>query len=171
MGEMNQEIDVGEALRDGDIFLCVKTMNQLGSSKAALDEQTCTDIGIAISKFSAVFIPIEYAELLLTSVAKLTEAQMQEINPFLKSSKFITGVFQIIKDYYSTKICSSYNPSSYTSHYCYELSLYILLGLLEKSSWINYFMNAISSTDVLEVVRVISKIFQVDTLYITQVSL
>ena len=89
-----------EAFRKGDIFVTLKLLQELQNSK--LDEAGLVDeIGHVIQLYSSeLFISVEYAESLLSSVGKLVESETN-CRLFSTTQSFITGIVDIIRNFHS----------------------------------------------------------------------
>ena len=157
-----------EAFRKGDIFVTLKLLQELQNSK--LDEAGLVDeIGHVIQLYSSeLFISVEYAESLLSSVGKLVESETN-CRLFSTTQSFITGIVDIIRNFHSVFFRKLPLNTSYWSHFCYELALYILLGLVEKSELMKSFLTVIDDNSLKLLVDTLILILPMDVLYLSQV--
>lgn len=163
MDETNRHI---RALH-GDIFVCLKELQDL------MQLQITTDIAGHLSQVietyrSNIFVSIEYAESLLSNVGKLIETGQNNL-VFSRCSEFIKQMICIVYDF-SRSFCHKETiTSSFSSHFCYELALYILLGLIEKSELMKHFLQVVDDNLLAKLVVGISSVLANDLLYLTQV--
>lgn len=169
---------VTDELQNGDLFLCIRTLKGLLANSKDVSTGQVDAIGQMLSKFTTQsHIPIEYAELLLLTVNKLMEAMAgsTQMDCFASSQAFVHALYGIIY-WYSCKHCKDAFPtrnievveSSFVSHYCYELSLYMLLGLIESSQLVMLTMKSITKLQIIDLFTSLSTVLEIDTLYLTQ---
>ena len=163
-------------LKTGDVLLC---MNEI---KKYLEEDSKITIGVVesianmLARFSTkVFIPIEYSEILLSSVGKMLEENSDErILLFSSSSSFTQVIISLVVDY-SMRVRKispiEHEYSSFSSHFCYKVSLYILLGMIEKAILIKSFVKNIDAAELMRLVKALSAILPMDSQFLTQVIL
>ena len=158
----------------GDIFSCQKNLSVLLKQKPSVDEKTIDELGKMIVKFSEdSFIPVEYSEKILTSTGNLMErcSQHGTLERFAASATFTNALVSIICDF-GTRISvdsGNVSPSSFSSHYCYELSLFMLLGLLDKSPILRIFVRVTDEAVVTKLMKSLCVTITKDYAYLTQV--
>jgi hypothetical protein len=160
----------------GDVFTCQKQLSGLLKCNNAGDAATVERVHIMLSKFTnESFIPVEYAEKLLTSVGNLMERCSDEdvLVNFASNNGFTTLLISIISDFTMriapTSPMKSISPSSFSSHYCYELSLFMLLGLLDKTKVLKVFVRTVTPARIEKLISSVCSIITRDQLYLTQV--
>jgi hypothetical protein len=160
----------------GDVFTCQKQLSGLLKCNNAGDAATVERVHIMLSKFTnESFIPVEYAEKLLTSVGNLMERCSDEdvLVNFASNIGFTTLLISIISDFTMriapTSPMKSISPSSFSSHYCYELSLFMLLGLLDKTKVLKVFVRTVTPSRIENLISSVCSIITRDQLYLTQV--
>jgi hypothetical protein len=101
---------------------------------------------------------------------KCTEEESME---FASSQNFTDALIGIVDDFNKRIVPtqSSHNQSSFSSHYCYELALFMLLGLLDKSSLLIAFVKTATVNRINECLQAICSTILHDHLYLTQVRL
>lgn len=116
-------------------------------------------------------ISTEDSEKFISLIGKFIELSNLEnsILLFTSSDRFLSGIIQIIICYAKSLDTSISFQTPYSSHYCYELSLYILLGLIEKSNYLTNFIKNINSVSLNQLFLCLSSIINKDILYLTQV--
>jgi hypothetical protein len=99
---------------------------------------------------------------------KCTEEESME---FASCQNFTDALISIVDDFNKRIVPtqSSHNQSSFSSHYCYELSLFMLLGLLDKTTLLVAFVKATSVHRINECIQSICSTILHDHLYLTQV--
>eukprot|EP01031_Cornospumella_fuschlensis_P027610 gene27610-33343_t len=171
-------MDVAEELKNGDVFLCIRTLKTLLAKPQEASATEIDAIGSMLSKYSTQsHIPIEYAELLLLTVNKLMEAMAggPQVDVLASSPTFVQSLYGIIY-WYSSQHHKAVFPSkkidivesSFVSHYCYELTLYMLLGLIESSHLVMMTMKSITKMQIIDLFKSLSAVMGADTLYLTQ---
>lgn len=160
-------------LLNGDIFSCLKEIRTLTFQSGTVSVEEINALGRVIFKFAEhVFIPIEYAEMLLISINRLmeTKGQVQEFTAFATASTFARALLSIIHNF-ATHLSDTTiaNESSFSSHYCFELAMYMLLGLIESSRLLTTFLKAISKDDLKILFKDIGNTIHKDSLFLTQV--
>jgi len=88
---------------------------------------------------------------------------------FSTTQSFITGIVDIIRNFHSVFFRKLPLNTSYWSHFCYELALYILLGLVEKSELMKSFLTVIDDNSLKLLVDTLILILPMDVLYLSQV--
>ncbi|RYH08609.1 hypothetical protein EON65_40755 [archaeon] len=171
-------MNIAEELQNGDLFLCIRTLKGLLAHSNHVSTREIDAVGQMLSKFSSqTHIPIEYAELLLLTVNKLMESMAggSQMDVFASSPAFVQSLYGIIY-WYSCKHHKKAFPtrsidiveSSFVSHYCYELTLYMLLGLIESSHLVMMTMKSITKMQIIDLFMSLSAVMVSDTLYLTQ---
>ena len=167
-----------QELRSGDIFECQKGLDRILKTKNGPNDSMANEIGKMLSNFTYdSFIPVEYAEKLLSTVGKIVESSNTDsssVSRFASCNTFVESLVNMIVEteskFGSTGSKSSkVMSSSFSSHYCYEIGLFILLGFLEKSSLLRTFVQSIARQKLFELMRVVSENILRDHLYLTQV--
>jgi hypothetical protein len=164
---------VKHIIKNGDIFALTKTLEDIRDHDFAWDIETIESLGKAMLKFiDSSFIPIEYAERLLSTIGVIMEVKLTEQQLFLfaSSTPFIECLIKIIISYSQRLRSISINHGSFSSHYCYELTLYILLGILEKVKLLALFLKNAPKSSLILLFRSISEIILRDQLFLTQVT-
>ena len=159
----------------GDIFSVQKQLHDIIKHDQQLDEAIFTDLSCMLLNFkNNSFIPVEFAEKLISGIGKLLEGTHQDKTSELCSrhAVFIDCLITLAVDF-KPRIAPSQSPnvssSSFSSHYCYELILFILLGLLDKSTLLKSFVGAVGKEKVRQLIQSISTVLCHDFLYLTQV--
>eukprot|EP00981_Chlorochromonas_danica_P002962 scaffold601_cov170-Ochromonas_danica.AAC.23 len=159
-------------LLNGDIFSCLKEIRTLTSQSGTISVEDINTLGRVIFNFAKqVFIPIEYAEMLLISINRLmeTKGQVQEFTAFAIAPTFVKALLSIIHNFaIHLSDTTMANESSFSSHYCFELAMYMLLGLIESSRLLTSFLKAISKDDLKILFKDIGNTIQKDSLFLTQ---
>jgi hypothetical protein len=159
-----------------DIIICQKELTALVKGRQPVDNLLVEQLSSMVEMFTnESFIPVEYSEKLLTGIGNLMEIHSDNENVyvlFARSSNFIGSLVGIVNAFecrLTLGQSQTTNPSSFSSHYCYELTLFMLLGLLDKTSILKAFVKS-SSVDMLHsLLRSIGTIMPRDYLYLTQV--
>lgn len=133
---------------DADIFVCLKEVRKLCAAAGDSSSSDISILGKVIERFSAkIFIPIEYAEMLLVVSNRLMEQTSSEgLLVFAGTSSFVKSLLGVVHSHAVKR--SEPISSSFSSHYCYELSMYMLLGLIESSALLTTFLKAITKDDL-----------------------
>lgn len=158
---------------DSDVFLTLKVLKEwanLAQVKTSLEDME--NMGAILGKHRLKFIPIEYAEALLINTSKWMDHHINR-NDFASSTNLCTALIFIISDF-ASKWSNSSSPSfesSYSSHDCYEVSLYIVLGLVETSQLVRRFLNSVGSDTAELLMKSLAITIATDTAYSTQVLL
>ncbi len=154
------------------VLQCLEGMVDKGLQ---METKFADKIGSIISRYSSKqLIDIHYAERLLTLTGKLMELNGEEsIKLFCLSTMFIESLISLVCDFKDRLV--NYSPTmnsqfSFTSHHCYEMSLFILLGIAEKSILIKEFLKTVENEQLTKLVSSLGAIIPEDFLYSTQVS-
>lgn len=147
-------------------------------SKSSIDSGTVDDLSLMISKFASdSFIPIEYSEKLLTNVGNLMEKCSDDdtYSLFAANTQFLGALIDIVVDFDSrlssnATASQSISRTSFSSHRCYELTLFMILGLLDKTPLLKTFVKATSVKIINNLMKSASSILYRDHLYLTQVN-
>lgn len=165
-------------LLSGDILSCQKELTRLVKEKKAIDSKLVEQIRTMVETFANdSFIPVEYSEKLLTGIGNLMEIHSEDEKSYLlfaKNSGFIEALVGIVSAFESRLTfghSQTTNSSSFTSHCCYELSLFMLLGLLDKTQILKSFVKSCSIEVLGSLLRSIGIVILQDHLYLTQVIL
>lgn len=160
----------------GDIFTTLREINEMVKAGKEVNSTVVQTLGLVIDKFrKESFIPVEYSEKLLSSVGKLIEcdSMCKNFQHFASNNTFIESLCSIVTDF-SSKVSAQSSfadlSTSFSSHFCYELSLYILLGLLDKTHLLRSFVQVVDWKIVQLLLQSTWKIIIYDSLYLTQVS-
>lgn len=164
-----------KSTQEKDIFIIVDELAQLVNSSSPIHpkivDQICSSMETYLYK---KFIPVEYAEKMLSLVANIVEKAENEgmLEVFASSSKFIHYLVEIVVTF-RDKNTNSLLINSFRSHYSYELVLFILLGLAEKTKTLSILVKTLLSEDnqINSLLDALNVIVLVDELYLTQVSL
>lgn len=162
----------------GDIFACQRELNDLVKRKMSVNSGIVDDLSLMISKFASdSFIPIEYSEKLLTSVGNLMEKCTDDdsYSLFAANAPFLGTLIDIVVDFdarlsLTLNSSQSISPSSFSSHRCYELTLFMLLGLLDKTPLLKVFVKTLNPTVTNNLMKSAASIVFRDHLYLTQVA-
>ncbi len=160
----------------GDITDILQSLEYLTKSDSSpnIEKKLVDKVSDIINRYSAViFIPIEDAEKLLSLIGRLMDAGGDEgLGVFAEHAEFIENVITLIEDF-SIRLTTYSRPTnakfSFKSHYCYELALFILLGIVEKSVLIKAFVRSTNPESLKNLISSISAVICGDYLYITQV--
>lgn len=158
----------------GDIFASQRQLSGLLKGNTKCNAEVVSEIGLMIKKFTCdTFIPVEYSEKLLTTTGNLMErCSEEESMEFASCQNFTDALISIVDDFNKRIVPtqSSHNQSSFSSHYCYELALFMLLGLLDKTALLVAFVKATNVHRINECLQSICSTILHDHLYLTQVS-
>lgn len=151
----------------GDVFVCLKELQDL--NRIPITDELAGHVAQVVNLYrSNTFISIEYAESLLSNVGKLIEAGQNTL-VFSKCREFVAEMIFIVSDFSKTFCHKETVTSSFSSHFCYELALYILLGLIEKSELMKQFLYMVDDILLENLIEGISSVLGSDLLYLTQV--
>ncbi len=113
------------------------------------------------------------SEAILSLIGTLLERDVessQRDDPFILASAttFCRAVVSLIKQYPEYRRNHD-QRRLFQSHYAFELSLYILLSLVEKTTIASIFIENLSHEDILGILKSLSNAIPVDIFYLTQV--
>ncbi len=113
------------------------------------------------------------SETILSLIGTLLERDVessQRDDPFILASAttFCRAVVSLIKQYPDYRRHND-QRRLFQSHYAFELSLYILLSLVEKTTIASIFIENLSHEDILEILKSLSNAIPIDIFYLTQV--
>lgn len=157
----------------GDVSACMQELDTLAD---AGERGTVDEIQKMLLKFtSTASIPVEDAEKLLTGVGNLMCGSSVEevLVQFAANADFVGVLTTIVCDY--ARIISPPSPgkpisrTSFSSHCCYELSLFMLLPLVNTTRILKIFMRSTAPTDIRRLIEGICSVIQADDLHLTQV--
>lgn len=165
-----------QSLFCGDILSCQKELTGLVKGKRAVDGKLVQQISEMIEKFAnESFIPVEYSEKLLTGVGNFMEIHSEDEKSYLsfaKNPSFVKALVGIVNSFecrLTVGHSQTTNSSSFTSHTCYELTLFMLLGLLDKTVVLKTFVKSSEIELICCLIRATGTIILQDYLYLTQV--
>lgn len=159
-----------------DIFMIIDELRKIVESSNMIKEQNVPErVCEFIETFlKRRFVPVEYAEKLLSIVANIVEKAETEgsLDMFAQDQHFLLLLIQIIDAFSKNNTTASVLMNSFRSHYCYELVLFILLGFVEKTKTLSIFVNTVLNVDDLmkSLLQALNKLVMHDELYLTQVS-
>lgn len=160
----------------GDVFTCQKQLSAMLKRDNVGDVATVESIQKMIAKFAKdSFIPVEYSEKLLTNVGNLMERCSDDsvLANFAANVGFADVLTTILSEF-ATRVSPAAStkticPSSFSSHYCYELALFMLLGLLDKTHLLKVFVHTVATDGIHRLIGSICSVILMDHLYLTQV--
>jgi len=160
----------------GDILSCQKELTALVKGKKDVSGELVEQISQMVMTFAHdSFIPVEYSEKLLTGIGNFMEIHSEDERSyvaFAKSSQFIEALVGIVNAFecrLTLGQSQTTNTSSFASHCCYELTLFMLLGLLDKTQILRAFVKSVSVDVLHSLLTAIGTIIVHDYLYLTQV--
>jgi hypothetical protein len=113
------------------------------------------------------------AEVILSMIGSLLERDIEEnstsASPIAGSKSFCNSVLLITQQYCNSK-GSAPIEKLFESHYCYELALYLVLSLVEKTSIASMFVNNVSIPDLENFLFSLISTLPLDKFYLTQVN-
>jgi hypothetical protein len=178
--KVNQEIEenfqkkILKRLHDGDVFVVMKVFEDLTKgSDISVTPELLDHIGKSIEKFNReTFIPIEYAESLLSSLGSLLESPqfVAKIDSLVSNKFLIPSLIEIVNTFEQKLVHRESAQSSYSSHYCYELALYIILEFVEKPQMLALLLEN-ESIIFRDLFTSLGEIIPVDIMLLTQVSI
>ena len=163
-----------KVLKEGTISERLQCIEDLAQNNGTnITKEIPDKVGNIITSYCSNIITVEEAEKLLGLIGKLMDSGGDEtIFLFAQSATFVDAVSEMIKGMeirLLETMVSSTSKFSFHNHHCYELALFILLGIVEKSPLIKQFIKVIHPELLSSVVQSLSNIIQKDHLYITQV--
>lgn len=160
-------------LEFGDIFVIIRCFEQiLEKENVKLTGEIVDKIGIALNKYvEKIFVPSEVAEDCLQLLGKFTESAntTPQLTLFASSRSFIDSVINIFDRCYRKYVFSEPIQGSFLSHTSYELTMYILLGVIENPVILARFISHSTNDQLKTLFRSLGSIIPVDILYLTQV--
>ena len=160
----------------GDILSCQKELAALVKGKKEVSGELVEQISSMVMTFAHdSFIPVEYSEKLLTGIGNFMEIHSEVEKSyvvFAKSSHFIEALIGIVNAFecrLTLGQSQTTNTSSFASHCCYELTLFMLLGLLDKTQILRVFARSVSIDMLHSLLTAIGTVIVHDYLYLTQV--
>jgi hypothetical protein len=173
--EKNFEKRVLTIFEFGDIFAIIKILDECKERKDLFQftEELILLLGKALTKFgNTIFVPIEYAEALLTSIGTLLQSPHinSQLSLFISNQFFVCSLIDIIIRYSLKFTYQEPLQSSFTTHFCYEFAMYILLTFFEQSSLMGSFLKLIEKDVLRSLFTALGEILPFDILYLTQVS-
>ena len=120
------------------------------------------------------FIPVEYSEKLLTGIGNLMEvnSDIDSLIRFAKCSSFVESLVGIVSAFeFKLTLGQSQttSASSFANHKCFELTLFMLLGLLEKTPILKAFVKNNRVEILQSLLSGIGTVIVRDHLYLSQV--
>jgi hypothetical protein len=173
----NTTADVQPNLR-ADIQSFQLLLNQLSNSTSVLNKDQIIRVGNQLHGLTLwnteQITPQDRSdcETILSLIGSLlekdVEASQHDRPQLIVSSKtFCLAVLALIKQYPDST--DGNHNCLFQTHYSYELSLYILLSLVEKTAIASIFIENLTSSEVLEFLKSLSHAIPKDVFYLTQV--
>jgi hypothetical protein len=170
--EENLKTKTWKRLEDGDVFAVMQVLEDLkGSLEIPLNQHLVELLAKCIVKFTeSVFIPVECAESFLASVGNLLESPpfQKELHLFASSQPFLEAFVDIIVKFSQSFVHRETIQFSFSTHYCFELTLYILLGIVEKPAHLASVLKHLTVSTLKKLFTALGEILPVDILYLTQ---
>lgn len=149
---------------ENETFISLNTAEEAGRSIQYLLERNNTS---------------EQLEKVLATMGRLMDAESPKTVPdagtsaLIKSQLFCVNLARVLDKYAELHgvFADFSKPSGEMSHAVYELALFILLGIAEKSPFLKSFVAMLSKDQLSTMVYSVCSIMQVDTFYYTQVQL
>lgn len=157
-----------------DIITCIKSIDSIVKKNIKITFKTVEELSSMLERFRVESIPIEYSEKLLSIIGNTMEydGSDETFLLFVSNKKFIQIISNIIIDF-SNKITKQGDPmhfiASFSSHYCYELVLYIWLGYIDRTRFLKVLTSTIDMDTIDKVFYSVSQAIPLDYLYLTQV--
>lgn len=154
-------------------------LNQLNASLLPINKDQISSIGnqlFSLSRWNteeATQQDRTDSEGILSIIGSLLERDVETSQldkPLLiaSSQTFCQAVIALIKQY-PTAAMDKDQHGLFQSHYAYELSLYILLSLVEKTAIASIFIENLTSPEIIDLLRSLSQAIPRDVFYLTQV--
>lgn len=158
--------------KNKDIFAFLKEIKNV-SRKKKITNSDIESIGMSIETFNnEIFIPVEYAELILSSIGKIIDGKKNAQRDFSTSFIFLNALVNIIESFkrvVKVEKDLKYNISSFSSHHSYELVLYIILSLIESTQNLKSVLKTLKQKFVQKLIGILNEILLRDFAYLTQV--
>lgn len=162
-----------------DIITCIKSIDNIIKKNIKITNKIVDDLSSILVRYRLEAIPIEYSEKLLSMIGNTMEYDDcdETFLLFVSNPKFIQVITNIIIDF-NNKIIPIKKDNdnhhhdfiaSFTSHYCYELVLYIWLGFIDRTKFLKILTNTIDVSMIEKIFISISVAIPYDYLYLTQV--
>lgn len=151
---------------------CIKMGELLQKGKHNV-ESYADDAGLALQAvITHKITDPRQGEALLISIGRVfeydtsakSENEPAKVN-FAKNKTFVGALVSFVEAY----INETRRQEACISHYAFELVVYIILGIVEKTSLLKCFLSALSVEQVTQLVQDLSSIIMIDELYLTQV--
>lgn len=162
---------------EGTVFNCQNQLSRMVKLNKQCESTDADQLAGLINKFATKeFIPVEYAEKILTSIGNLMERCTPEagLRNFASCTAFTTALTKIVVDFecrVRPGFTQNISSSSFSSHLSYELTLFMLLGMLDNSPILTLFMKHADEDSIPSLMKSLSQIIIFDHLYLTQVML
>jgi hypothetical protein len=162
-----------------DIITCIKSIDNIIKKNIKITNKTVNDLSSILVRFRLEAIPIEYSEKLLSMIGNTMEYDDcdETFLLFVSNPIFVQVISNIIIDFNNKIIpVKKINDddhhdfiASFTSHYCYELVLYIWLGFIDRTKFLKVLTSTIDMSMIEKIFISISVAIPYDYLYLTQV--
>jgi len=168
-----------------DIITCIKSIDNIIKKNIKITNTIVDDLSSTLVRYRMEAIPIEYSEKLLSMIGNTMEYDGcdETFLLFVSNPIFLQVISDIIIDFNHKIIRKkeydgfNYNyhhhhhhfMASFTSHYCYELLLYIWLGFIDRTRFLKILTTSIDFIMIEKIFISISKAIPFDYLYLTQV--
>jgi hypothetical protein len=164
-----------------DIITCIKSIDNIIKKNIKITNKTVNNLSSILVRFRLEAIPIEYSEKLLSMIGNTMEYDDcdETFLLFVSNPIFVQVISKIIIDF-NNKIIPVKKDNgdhhlhhdfiaSFTSHYCYELVLYIWLGFIDRTKFLKVLTSTIDMSMIEKIFISISVAIPYDYLYLTQV--
>ena len=152
---------------------CVKCLEEIQENKIEVNKEMVNSLGKMFQRFiQDSSIPVSLCESLLFHVGKIMECDgISFIDRFAECDVFVSAIAEIIVNFKERLVPTSDSHSSpFASHYSYELTVYILLAMLEKTALLKMFVRQVKPKVLTKMYAAMCVILVQDFLFITQVS-
>lgn len=161
-----------QRLESSDLQEFVRCLEEIQNEKIVVDDLLVTRVGLKLKNATSLrSVPMSLAENVLFAVGKIMEGdEMSFIDKFAANSTFIDAMAMIILDFNARLSPAAMKAGSpFASHYCYELCVYIVVGMVETSALLKIFLKVIPVETLRSVFYALCSIIPQDFLFITQV--
>jgi hypothetical protein len=152
----------------------IKELKDIADSKVLLTQSDVDRMGDIIQKFSSEKVKVEQAQNILDSIGRTMELDANNFILYAQSVKLLESLIRIIADFRyrifaDKKPPKNYRFSCYSSHHCFEIAIFMLLCLVEKSYLLVKLVKTIPKKSLFNLLDSIGDIFSHDLSYVTQV--
>lgn len=163
-----------------NIKQCRETLDELSNDAVPLAKEDVTSIAKALKHFADdCFIPIEYAHELLKSCGRLMDQDETENNLkiFTENTEFFLVLYHIVEDFANvanpsgeSSLVPIMKNTSFINYQCYQAAIFLLLGMVDKSSTLMLFTKNIKKEYQRQLLIKLGSIILRDLSYVSQVN-